>query len=127
MTLESSSLVYSTSNSCPVVPSLITPHALIMSTKTQQSNGTAHCAILNTQTPVSGQTEDLKQETSGEKTGQTEDLKQETSGEETGEADTTETESKYSSEEEEDETTPPEDYVEMVEVKINLTCHYNGM
>ena len=120
MTLESSSLVYSTSNSCPVVPSLITPHALIMSTKTQQSNGTAHCAMMSTQ-PLSSQTEDLKQETSGEKTGQTEDLKQETSGEETGEADTTETESKYSSEEEEDETTPPEDYVEMVEVKINLT------
>ena len=118
MTLESSSLVYSTSNSCPVVPSLITPHALIMSTKTQQSNGTAHCAMMSTQIPVSGQTEDLKQETSGEKTGQTEDLKQETSGEETGEADTTETESKYSSEEEdlEDEASPPEDYVETVEV-----------
>ena len=51
------------------------------------------------------------------------DLSQETSGEETVEAETSETESKFSSEDECDDTssssTPPEDYVEHVEVSIS--------
>ena len=47
------------------------------------------------------------------------DLAQETSGEETVEAETSETESKFSSDDEENDDsslTPPEDYVEHVEV-----------
>ena len=108
MTLESSSLVYSSKNP---VTSLVTPHTLIMSTKTQQSNGTNHCKIpINSYSP-----QPLHQQT---KTTTSNDLRQETSGDETGEADTSETESKYSSEDEdvEDEACPPEDYVGMVEV-----------
>ena len=111
MTLESSSLVYSSKNSVPEVTSLISPHTMIMSTKPQQSNGTNHCKIptINTYSPQPLQ--QTKPDTSN-------DLRQETSGDETGEADTSETESKYSSEEEdlEDEASPPEDYVETVEV-----------
>ena len=110
MTLESSSLVYSSKNSVPEVTSLISPHTMIMSTKTQQSNGTNHCKI-PTITTYSPQPLQQTNTTSN-------DLRQETSGDETGEADTSETESKYSSEEEdlEDEASPPEDYVETVEV-----------
>ena len=49
------------------------------------------------------------------------DLAQETSGEETVEAETSETESKFSSDDEENDDsslTPPEDYVEHVEVEL---------
>ena len=112
MTLESSSLVYSSKNSVPEVTSLISPHTMIMSTKPQQSNGTNHRKIptINTYSPQP------LQQTKPDTTSN--DLRQETSGDETGEADTSETESKYSSEEEdlEDEASPPEDYVETVEV-----------
>ena len=108
MTLESS-VVYSSQNTGPYLTS---PHTTIMSTKTQQSNGTSHCNFLPAHTRLSPQPLPLPPPLPQLAESQ------ESSEEETGEGETSETsESRYSSDEEdvEEEISPPEDFVALVE------------
>ena len=112
MTLESS-VVYSSQNTGPYLTS---PHTTIMSTKTQQSNGTNHCSFLPYHTRFSPQPQPLPQLTESQESSE-EETGGET-GEGEGEGETSETsESKYSSDEEdvEEEISPPEDFVALVE------------